>query len=244
MKIRFPYPGEAQINYYISQGYDSNPINPQTGQHFYAQHHGGWDIVPLTHAGGNFWPAPIYPVLDGTTLSASTTDIDRGLGIKVRTVIDQDLINYFKKLDLIPNDYSGEVWLDHLYWHMLKVTDLDNHVDENTQVGLTGNSGNVFAGGLPVPDNQKNVPPYPGAHLHLEFYLRSPNQVFNTDKDSMGRIDPQILFNYKGQNMQFKTQEYKGELRIVLQADSPETWKALCKVYGIDPVQDIDEVIN
>lgn len=44
-------------------------------------------------------------------------------------------------------------------------------------------------------------------------------------------------------NEQFKTQNYKGELRIVLQADSMETWEALCKVYGLDPKK-IDEVIN
>lgn len=42
---------------------------------------------------------------------------------------------------------------------------------------------------------------------------------------------------------QFKTQNYKGELRVVLQADSMETWKALCRVYGLDPNK-IDEEIN
>lgn len=42
---------------------------------------------------------------------------------------------------------------------------------------------------------------------------------------------------------QFKTQNYKGELRLVLQADSEATWEALCKVYGVDPKK-ITEVIN
>lgn len=42
--------------------------------------------------------------------------------------------------------------------------------------------------------------------------------------------------------MQFKTQNYKGELRIVLEADSEQTWEALCKVYGIDP-KHIDETV-
>jgi hypothetical protein len=42
--------------------------------------------------------------------------------------------------------------------------------------------------------------------------------------------------------MQFKTQNYKGELRIVLQADSEQTWEALCKVYGVDP-KTINEII-
>lgn len=52
----------------------------------------------------------------------------------------------------------------------------------------------------------------------------------------------QIIINPK--NMpQFKTQNYHGELRIVLQADSEQTWEALCKVYSVDPKQ-IDETIN
>ncbi len=42
---------------------------------------------------------------------------------------------------------------------------------------------------------------------------------------------------------QFKTQNYKGELRIVLQADNEQTWLDLCKVYGVDPTK-IDEIIN
>jgi len=42
---------------------------------------------------------------------------------------------------------------------------------------------------------------------------------------------------------QFKTQSYKGELRVVLEADNETTWQALCKVYGLDPAK-LDEVIN
>lgn len=41
---------------------------------------------------------------------------------------------------------------------------------------------------------------------------------------------------------QFKTQNKGGELRIVLQAATPEEWQALCKVYGVDATQ-IDEII-
>lgn len=196
MKTRFPYPGIYQI----SQGYASNPINPVTGEHYYTQHHGGWDIVPLNKPGGNFWPAPIFPVVDGKTVSVSTTDVNRGLGIGVETVLDQDLINYFKSKGCIPQGYNDPVKMHTLYWHCLKVTDLDGQVDENTQVGLTGNSGNVFAGGLPVPDSQKNKPNYPGGHLHFEYYLFG-NVRFNLDKDASGRLDPDILFNYKGNDM-------------------------------------------
>jgi hypothetical protein len=42
---------------------------------------------------------------------------------------------------------------------------------------------------------------------------------------------------------QFKTQNYKGELRIVLQADDETTWQALCKVYGLDPNAAPSEVV-
>lgn len=197
MKIKFPYPGTIQKDYYDSQLYDSNPINPATGKGFYTQHHGGWDIVPLKN--GNFWPAPIFPVLSGKLLSASTVDKNRGLGLKVRTVISGESVAYFRAKGLIPQNYNGEVWLEHMYWHFLQVTDVDGMVDQHTQLGLTGNSGYVFAGGIMVPDSQKNVPPYPGAHLHFECVLRSPTTIFNLDKDNIGRFNPEILFAYQGE---------------------------------------------
>lgn len=244
MQIRFPYPGVEGVNYYVSQGYDSNPFNPQTNQRFYSVHHGGWDIVPLTGKYGNFWPAAIFPVLPGRTMGTSVIDANRGLGIQVRTVLDSPLIAYFKRLGHIPAGYTGEVWLDHLYWHMLTVTDLDGWVDEAHQVGLTGNSGYVFAGGVPVPDSQHNVPPYPGGHLHFEYYLRSPNEVFNLNLDALGRLHPELLWGYKEIAMaQLKAQLYKGEKRIVMQVSSEQQWIELCKVMGIDP-NHIDETVN
>jgi len=244
MKIRFPYPGQDRLDYYISQGYDSNPINPETGRGFYAVHHGGWDIVPLTGRYGSFWPAPIYPILDGVLLSASTTDKDRGLGIKVRSVIDKPLIAYFKVLKAIPDNYSGEVWLVHMYWHCLKVADFNGQINQSTQIGLTGNSGYVFSGGLPIPDSQKNVPPYYGGHLHLEYYLRSPIEIFNLEKDEIGRLRPEYLWGYRDIPMaQFKTQIYKGEKRVVLQVSTPQQWKELCAVYGLNP-DALDENIS
>lgn len=100
MKIRFPYPGTVNKDYYDSQLYDSNPTNPATGRGFYAVHHGGWDIVPLKN--GNLWPAPIFPVLGGKLVSASTIDKNRGLGLKVRTVIGGESVAYFKSKGLIP----------------------------------------------------------------------------------------------------------------------------------------------
>ena len=41
---------------------------------------------------------------------------------------------------------------------------------------------------------------------------------------------------------QFKTQNFKGELRIVLQAATPQEWEALCKIYGKNP-QQMDEIV-
>lgn len=70
------------------------------------------------------------------------------------------------------------------------------------------------------------------AHLHFGYKPINPN--FNNGYK--GAEDPEpFLADEKEKPMQFKTQNYKGELRIVLQADSPTTWEALCKVYGVDP---------
>lgn len=42
--------------------------------------------------------------------------------------------------------------------------------------------------------------------------------------------------------MLIKTQNFKGELRIVLEADNMTTWQALCHVYGVNPDK-FDEVV-
>lgn len=235
MKPQFPYSGI----YYVSQYYDQNGIAYPSG------HHGALDIVPLDKTGGNHWPAPIYPLLGGKTLSVANSDVDRGKGIKVRTLLSSQFVTYLKTKSVVPSNYDGSVYLDHLYWHALMVTDLDGTIDQNTPVAITGNTGNVYAGGQPVPAYQKSVAPYPGLHLHLETILLDSNfNPFNLDKDYIGRIDPQIILDYQGDTMgQFKTQNYKGELRIVLQSDDIENWKELCKVYGVDPTK-MDETIN
>lgn len=234
MKPRFPYPGA----YYQSQGYDQNAVGYPSG------HHGGLDIIPLDHQGGNHWPAPIFPILGGKTLSVANSDVDRGKGIKVRTLLSPPFTAYLLSQGLVPVNYSGSVYLDTLYWHCLMVTDLDGTIDQGTPVGITGNTGYVFAGGVIVPDYQKGRPNYPGLHLHLETILTDGKNPFNLDKDYIGRVDPEIILNYQGDNMgQFKTQQKGSELRIVLQADTIENWKELCKVYGVDPGQ-IDETVN
>lgn len=235
MKPQFPYPG----SYIITQYYDQNAANYPSG------HHGGLDMVPqVSPQNTNHWPAPIFAILGGKTLSVSNTDKDRGKGIKVRTLLSAPFVQYLKTKGLIPANHSGSVFLDTLYWHCLMVTDLDGTIHQSTPVAITGNTGNVWSGGFPVPDYQKGVPPYWGLHLHLETVLTDGTNPFNTDKDQWGRIDPLEILAYQGDNMgQFKTQNYKGELRIILQADTIENWKELCKVYGIDPSQ-IDETIN
>lgn len=231
-------------DWYTSQGYYSNPINPATGTGYYATHHGGEDDVPLKNL--NFWPAPIYPVAAGKTLTISNTDRDRGKGIRVRSECDQHFIDYAKSKGILPKWYSGEVWMDTLYWHMLEVTDLDMNVTLDTPLGTTGNTGYVFAGGREVPDSQKGVPPYPGAHCHFEWLLRSPVEIFNLNKDSFGRLDPEILWAYQPQKEimpQIKTQKKGAELRLVLQCSTMNEYQALCKILGKDPAI-VEETVN
>lgn len=237
MKPRFPYPGE----YFQAQGYDDN----LQAAHYPSGHHGALDLVPLDHAGGNHWPAPIFPILGGETLSVSNSDVDRGKGIKVRTLLSASFVAYLKTKSVVPQSYTGSVYLDTLYWHCLMVTDLDGTIDQNTPVAITGNTGNVFAGGLPVPSYQKGKPNYPGLHLHLETILNDSSfQPFNLSMDYIGRIPPDVILAYEGDSMgQFKTQKKGNELRIVLQADTIENWKELCKVYGVDPGH-IDETVS
>lgn len=234
MKPQYPYKG----TYYESQQYADNAFNYPGGKH------GGKDTIPLDKPGGNHWPAPIFPLLGGKTLSVQNTDVDRGKGIRVRTLLTASFVTYLKTKGVVPKTDTGSVYLDTLYWHCLMVTDLDGTIDQNTPVAITGNTGNVYAGGQPVPSYQKGKPNYPGLHLHLETVLTDGITPFNKDKDYLGRIDPKIILDYQGDDMgQFKTQNYKGELRIILQADTFENWKELCKVYGVDPGH-IDEVIN
>lgn len=72
-----------------------------------------------------------------------------------------------------------------------------------------------------------------GPHLH--FSLRFDN--YDINNGYKGCVDPMPYLAAESEKPmgQFKTQNYKGELRIVLQADSQQTWEALCKVYNVDP---------
>lgn len=224
-----PFKGKYQL----TQDYYQNLSNYPEGKH------GGHDYVPKNSQGFHY-PAEIYPILPGVATVITDTDAVRGKGIKVRTDLDSGFIYYLKRKGLIPKGTLGNIYLDTLYWHCLEVLDKDGIVTRDP-IAKAGNTGRVFTQGKPVPDSQKGKPPYPGLHLHLECVLHSEIKNLNLDRDPYGRIDPFIILNYKA--MQFKTQNYKGELRIVLQASTPEQWDALCEVYGADSTH-IDETVS
>jgi hypothetical protein len=71
-----------------------------------------------------------------------------------------------------------------------------------------------------------------GTHHHIKENYFLSGQTFN----------PWTLIPKEQTMSQFKTQNYHGELRIVLAASIPEEWKALCAVYGVDPNK-IDETV-
>lgn len=177
---KYPYPNKDYI--VLSQGYIP-------GKHW------GHDIVPMNTQWVG-WPAPCYPVFSGRTMSVANTDKDRGKGIRVRTILWPDIIEYLKAEGVFPQD-KNEGWVDILYWHFLDVTDLDTYINQGTPVGITGNTGNVWHGGVQVDDSQKGVPPYLGLHLHLETVLGSGTEVLNKNIDAWGRIDPNYILNYK-----------------------------------------------
>jgi hypothetical protein len=160
------------------------------GQHY------AWDIIPLYKRSDGL-PADVYPVFDGKAMSIADSSTSVGKGIRVRTPLWPHVVDYLKSFSVIPNDHAGPVWLDILYWHLLDVTDEDGWINQHTPVGICGNTGNVYSHGETVPDSQKGVPPYPGLHLHLECVLGSGTQIFNNTGNSRGRIDPDIIFNYK-----------------------------------------------
>lgn len=186
MKPQFPF----RCGYIVTQGYGDNANSYPEG------HHGAIDILPLDNQGRRF-PAPIYPIFDGEETGIFDTDVKKGKGVWVKTKLDEPLTQYCKMKGVVPKDHIGAVYLFHLYWHCLDVTDEDGHVDQDTQIALAGNTGWVFSEGSPVPDDQKGKPPYPGLHLHHEHILKSDTETFNLDKDPRGRIDPFIILNYK-----------------------------------------------
>lgn len=163
--------------------------------------HDGWDIVP-NYKRSDGLPADCYPVFSGRAVSVADTSTSKGKGIKVLTEIWPDLKDY-----LASKGVMNARQLTVLYWHLLDVIDVDGQVDQGTSVGITGNTGNVWSHGKPVPDSEKGVPPYRGLHLHLETYVD-------------GRpIDPDIIFNYKPKRM--------NQTKVVLSKDGHTVYKAV-----------------
>jgi len=152
-------------------------------------YHEGTDFLPLNDQGKPF-PAEIYPIFDGSHIFYNDESKIFGKGVKELVELDQELIDYLKKYDVVPENHQGRVQLEILYWHMLKVLDKDGVISKDTPIGLAGNTGYVFSGGVEVPNEQKGVPPYPGLHTHIEALARSGNTIF-------GKFDVEILLNYK-----------------------------------------------
>lgn len=183
-----------KVNYTFVQGYYDNMIGYAEG------HHGAIDLVPR-NAQDLPYPAEIYPIFDGSTISTSETSVTLGKGIKEKVICDLDFIRYLKAKGLVPSAYNGSVSLEILYWHILQVLDHDGTLTQNTPIAITGNTGNVYHDGKPVPNDQKGVYPYLGLHLHLEVVIKGGTTIFNKDKDSRGRVDPVVILSYEGQSM-------------------------------------------
>lgn len=178
-----------KVFYNLTQGYAQNANNYSEG------HHGGLDMVPRDQSDTPY-PADIYPIFNGSTISIQDTDPIRGKGLKEKVICDAPFVKYLKTKNVVPQDYTGEVRLEILYWHVLDVLDHDGTLTQDTPIARCGNTGRVYSQGQPVPDSEKGKPPYRGLHLHLETVLKG-NKTFNLDKDIRGRIDPFIILNYK-----------------------------------------------
>lgn len=182
-------------NFKKTQGYWDNANNYPGGKH------AGLDLIPFISSGipgeGTPYPAPIYPILPGKTIGINDSDNIRGRGIKVRSELNSGFIRYLKDKGLVPIDYNNKVFLEHLYWHCLEVTDKDGLVDKETSIAVCGNTGWVTSNGQLVPEDQRGIPPYPGLHLHLECILKGENQTFNLNQDFQGRIDPEVILAYE-----------------------------------------------
>lgn len=154
--------------------------------------HKALDLVPLDEKGNKFL-APIYPLFDGSTIFALDDDPIRGKGVRTSSKLPFIWVEYLKEMNIIPKDYKEQVYIECLYWHLDDVypESQDGYVDTQTPIGITGNTGQVYSGGVPVPDEEKGKPPYKGLHLHIETFIVDKNRkAINTTWDNLGRIDP------------------------------------------------------
>jgi murein DD-endopeptidase MepM/ murein hydrolase activator NlpD len=185
MKPQFPF----KVPYVITQGYDN------IAARYNYNHHGAIDAVP------NPKLSDIYPTLPGYVLDIQNpTSISAGKAVTINSEIDAGLIKYLKSRGLVPLNYNGRVFIKHSYHHGLEIYVKEGQVvNQDTPIMKCGNTGMVYSGGVPVPDNEKGVPPYRGLHVHFDTVIH-PNDTshpFNLDWDRIGRVDPLLILNYK-----------------------------------------------
>src|SRR5581483_3336657 len=180
----------------VTQGF-----HPVTTASFSA--HQGLDEVPLD-AQGRAWPAPVRATLSGVVNGNNTYDPGPGKfhQVVVDTVIDSPhFIDYLKKNKAVPVNYTGNVILKHAYLHGLdNLVKAGDSVIAGQDIMICGNTGDVKSGGIPVPDALKGKPPYPGLHLHRQYYLLSEtgkNLNLNDATNPQGTINPSIIDNYQ-----------------------------------------------
>ncbi len=94
----------------------------------------------------------ITNIIEGTNIVQSLEPLKRGYGIVMQQIAN-------------PTIY-------YIYWHCLPVfsVKIGDIVKQGEIVAQMGNSGFVMRGGVIVPLEDRNTPPYPGTHLHQEKF--------------------------------------------------------------------------
>lgn len=172
----------------ITQGY-----NPKT--------HVGLDEVPYDAYGTSF-PAFVRATLSGRINTNNTYNPNNGNlhQITIDSVIEDDaFIAYLKSQGVVPKAYVRKVVLKHSYLHGLQILVMSGDVTRGQNIMICGNTGDVWSGGKPVPQSLKGKSPYPGLHLHRQYYLYDDKgNKFNIDDQTnpQGTIHPSIIDNY------------------------------------------------
>ena len=129
---------------------------------------------------GTFLVAPEDVLIErlyyGEFLDQSTEGLRRGHGLVMKSLET-------------PNVY-------HLYWHCLPIfpVKVGDVVNRGKVVGQMGNTGYVMRGGVVVPLELRNIPPYQGTHLHQGGY-----EMVNGEKvffDTLAVTDFSLPVNY------------------------------------------------
>ena len=138
---------------HIGQLFGVNPTSYQPNGHT------GLDIG-ISSSYGTFLVAPekvrIKQVIDQETFAVKFLEnLSKGFGVLMTSVRDSNV--------------------DYLYWHCLpnipvKVGDI---VEQGEVIAQMGNSGFVIQGGVIIPIEHRNNPPYAGTHLHMEVRVKN-----------------------------------------------------------------------